>query len=193
MTWIVVTGAIGAGKSTLSNALSRLGAAVFDADACVRELYATRPELLDEVGQLLGLDSQSFERAELRAAVAARLFADSEGRARVEGLIHPLVWAAWQEFRAAHPQEMLVYDVPVYRSKRVGEPDLVVLVTAPAAVRRERLRARGWTDSEIEQRMLVQEQTLPEASEVDIEFENSGGLAALESFAAKVMREVASR
>src|SRR4051794_28136146 len=88
---------MGAGKSTALGALERLGAAVLSSDAVVHELYTDDRRLRDAVVERWGAEVAPRGVVD-RSAVAARVFADAEERAWLEGMLWPLVGArvaAW--------------------------------------------------------------------------------------------------
>ena len=92
MTYLVgLTGGIGCGKSTVGARFAELGSGVVDADAVSHAL--TRREapgwfaIRAEFGEgFFGPDAE-LDRARLRQAV----FADPAAKARLEGVLHPLI------------------------------------------------------------------------------------------------------
>ena len=141
-----LTGSIASGKSTAATVFAEMGAAVFDADRAVHALYA---------GEAASRIETSFPGVTKdgvvdRAALGARVAGDEAALAALEAIVHPLVRAAENAFRAGAPADgrrVIVLDIPLLLEtggeKRV---DAVVVVTAPEAILRERaLRRPGMT------------------------------------------------
>ena len=140
-----LTGSIGMGKSTAAKAFGRLRVPVFDADATVHRLQgkggaAVRP--IEAAFPGTTRDGR-VDRAALRAVVLA----DPAARKRLEGIVWPLVRKAEHSFLAAARRRgarIAVLDIPLLLEtggeRRVDE---VIVVSAPAAVQRARVLARG--------------------------------------------------
>ncbi|MDR2505316.1 MAG: dephospho-CoA kinase [Oscillospiraceae bacterium] len=91
-----LTGGIASGKSNVSNVLRGLGAEIIDADAISRALTADGGRALPMIREAFGdsvFDNGSLNRRKLGGIV----FADTEARRRLEGIIHPLVCSAIEE------------------------------------------------------------------------------------------------
>src|SRR5690606_34341118 len=80
------------------------------------------------------------DRARLRAAV----FDDPAALARLEGIVHPAVRAARQDFLREHGgAKLVVFDIPLLFEKGGAEEvDEIAVVSAPPAVQRTRVLAR---------------------------------------------------
>ncbi len=142
-----LTGGMGAGKSTALAELERLGAAVLSTDAVVHELYGDE-RLRDAVVERWGEDVAPSGTVD-RTAVAARVFADAEDRAWLEGVLWPLVGervGQWlTEVRARRPApRAAVVEVPLlFEAGMEGVYDATMAVIADEQVRRERAASRG--------------------------------------------------
>jgi dephospho-CoA kinase len=142
-----LTGGMGAGKSTALAQLEHLGAAVLSTDAVVHELYAGE-RLRDAVLARWGEEVAPGGMVD-RSAVAARVFADADDRAWLEGLLWPMVGervAAWlAEVRARRPApRAAVVEVPLlFEAEMQDAYDATIAVIADELVRRERAASRG--------------------------------------------------
>lgn len=147
-----LTGGIGMGKTTAAAAFRRAGIPVFDADAAVHRLQAqggraVRPIAAAFPGTVI---AGAVDRARLRAIALP----DPAAMTRLERILHPMVRQAERAFltrarRAA--ARIAVLDIPLLletgSQRRVGH---VVVVSAPAAIQRVRVRARRrMTDAQI--------------------------------------------
>ncbi len=110
---IGLTGGIASGKSTLAKALAQAGTPVIDADQISRELTAPGGLALPHLRQAFG--EGVFENGHLnRQALGALVFSDEDARARLNGLLHPLIWQEMKERLAQlNQQPAVVLDVPL--------------------------------------------------------------------------------
>jgi dephospho-CoA kinase len=149
---IGLTGGIGMGKSTATANFRRLKVPVFDADAAVHALQAKGGRAVAPIGAAFPgsvrdarVDREVLRRAVLGKPAALRV---------LEGIIHPLVRDAERQFVAQarrRGDRLVVLDVPLlFEGGGAARCDLVVVVTAPAAVQRWRvLRRPGMTEERL--------------------------------------------
>lgn len=149
---IGLTGGIGMGKSTAANTFKRLRVPVFDADAAVHALQARGGRAVGPIAAAFPgtVESGRVDREALRQAVLGK----PEAMRRLERIVHPLVRAAERRFLAAarrRAERLVVLDIPLlFETRGEGRCDLVVVVTAPAAVQRWRvLRRPGMTEDRL--------------------------------------------
>ncbi len=147
MTFLLgLTGSIGMGKSATAGIFRKLGVPVHDADAAVHRLYRGRAAPLIEKAFPGTVTEGVVDRAKLGAAVL-----NDPGRMReLEAIVHPLVREEKQSFlkRVSALAPVAVLDIPLLLETG-GEAgcDATLVVTAPAAVQRERVLARpGMTE-----------------------------------------------
>ena len=152
-----LTGSIGMGKSTVAAMFEDEGIAVFDADAEVHRLQATGGALLPAIEA--AFPGTTGARGVDRRALAARVLGDKEQLERLETIIHPAVAKARMAFIDEHRQDdMVVFDIPLLFEKGGSETvDVIIVVSAPAAVQRERVLARpGMSEVRFEQILGLQ-------------------------------------
>ena len=89
-------GGIGAGKSMIAGLLAAQGAGVVDADAIAHECLGD-PEIRDALVAAFGADICDDAGAIDRPALAAKAFADDDGTAQLNAIVHPAVSAGMQE------------------------------------------------------------------------------------------------
>lgn len=138
------------GKSTAAAALRRGRIPVFDSDAAVHALQAPNGAALAAIATAFpgtvtrdGSGRAVLDRSRLRHAA----FGDSVALATLEAIMHPLVRRMEHAFLATwrrRGKRLVALDVPLlFESRGTAGIDLVVVVSAPAAVQRARARARG--------------------------------------------------
>ena len=153
-----LTGSIGMGKSTTAAMFRDAGVPVHDADATVHALYRGAAAPLIEAAFPGTTGANGVDRAKLRDAVVG----DPDAMRRLEGIVHPLVRAENDRFRRevrAEGHPLAVLDIPLlFETGGDARCEAVVVVSAPAAVQRERVLARG-TMSEREFEAVLARQT----------------------------------
>ncbi len=144
---LCLTGSLGMGKSTAAKFFAEAGVPVHDADAVVHALYD---------GEAAPLIEQAFPGATAngkvdRTKLAALVLNDKAALARLEGIVHPLVFASRERFLAdaqARGASVVVLDVPLlFETGAERRCDAVVVVSAPSEVQRRRAFERpGMTE-----------------------------------------------
>jgi len=159
---VALTGGIGTGKSLVANYFFTLGAEVLDADQLARMAIERGSAGFDEVVSAFGdviLKDGDIDRRKLGDVV----FSDPQKRKVLEGIIHPKVQQALAQARNKLTNgQILIYEIPLLVETQAAKKfDLVITVEAPFPLRIERLKARGLSQSEIENR--IASQATPEA------------------------------
>ncbi|MBQ3108314.1 MAG: dephospho-CoA kinase, partial [Clostridia bacterium] len=147
MKLVGLTGTIGAGKSTVSAYLAKLGARIVDADLLSRR--AAEPGSLgaERIRAAFG-DSVFFEDGTLdRKKVASIVFADDTAREKLNGALHPVIFSMMETeietLREEDPDGMIVLDVPLlFESGWDERVEETLVVTAQEEVCLARVIAR---------------------------------------------------
>ena len=154
-----LTGSIGMGKSTVAKMFSDKGIPVFDADRAVHALQAPGGLAIPTIDAAFPgtVKDGVLDRQVLRNVV----FEDAEKRKILQDIIHPMVAAERKTFlydseRAHEP--FVVMDVPLlFESGGDKSCDLVVVVSAPAHVQRQRVLSRPGMDAPTFEKILAQQ------------------------------------
>ena len=190
-----LTGGIGTGKSAVSNILRRMGATVIDADEATRAVQARGSEGLRQLVEAFGPDILTPDGDLDRARLADLAFADPDARARLNGIVHPLVrqWMAERQQEAVERGDpVVVLDIPLlFEARGAGAFETVLLVYAPESAQLDRLvRLRGMTEEQARARIAAQlpiEEKRRLATHV---IENTGSLDDLERAVGRVWAEL---
>lgn len=187
-----LTGGIGSGKSTALAAFAACGAATLSSDDVVHALYA-QDDVRDAVRERFGAGVVDPNGAIDRGALGARAFADPDGIPFLQGLLFPRIQRArdaWiRDRRAEERWPLLVVEVPLLFEAGLGASfDAVLVVTAPADVRRARVTARGQDFGERADRQWTEERKVQAADDA---FVNDGGPAQLDAWVRRVFAEYA--
>jgi dephospho-CoA kinase len=185
---VALTGNIASGKSSVARVWESLGAVVVDADRLAREALAPGSPGLRQVVAEWGTGVLAPDGSLDRAAMREIVFRDPAARARLEAIVHPEVARVRDRAFAeaeARGEPLVVADIPLlFEVGGEGGFDVVVLVDAPEAVRRERLvRDRG-LEPDAAQRMIdAQMPAATKRARADLVIDNHHAREALESAA----------
>lgn len=181
---IGVTGAIGAGKSSVLQAFALRGCACLSADAVVHTLYH-QSRVRDAVVAQFGAEVLDETGEVDRVSLARLAFADADALAWLEQYLHPLVeehmrtWLAEAQLRDPAPP-LVVYESPLlFEAGLERRFDRTLVVTADDAVRRSRISGRGGLERLVE-REARQWTVAQRLAAADDAIDNSGTLAELQ-------------
>ncbi|MCU0624103.1 MAG: dephospho-CoA kinase [Gemmatimonadaceae bacterium] len=183
---VALTGNIAAGKSVVARRLAALGATIIDADVLAREAVAPGTPALAAIVARFGADMLAPDGTLDRARLRRHVFADPVARTALNAIVHPEVIrrrdAALAAARA-RGDRVVVFDIPLlFETGRDGEFQTVLLVDAPAAVRRDRLvRDRGLSPAEAEAMIAAQGPSGPKRARATLVFDNVGTVTDLEA------------
>ncbi|MCX6373410.1 MAG: dephospho-CoA kinase [Actinobacteria bacterium] len=188
-----LTGGIGSGKSTALAYLHECGAAVVSSDHIVHAIY-DRPAIIAAIQARYGQKVMTGANVN-RQALGSLVFRDQAELQWLEQLLHPHVHAAVDEWAAAQDKSrprpaLIVAEVPLlFETGMDTSFDFVMLITAPAEIRRRRLSAK-LTDEEFERRLALQ---MPEDEKVarsHFVFHNTGERKALREFVGQTVARI---
>ena len=145
-----LTGSIAMGKSTVSAMFAELGVPTFDADDAVRDFYAGEGAATIEAAFPGVVVSGQVDRERL----GARVLGDAGALQRLEGLVHPAVAEARSRFlegASAAGKRIVLVDVPLlFETGGEANVDLVIVVSAPESIQRDRVLGRaGMTEAKL--------------------------------------------
>lgn len=191
---VALTGNAAAGKSTVARWFQEWGATLIDADQLVREVERPGSPTLAEIARRFGpevlLPDGSLDRARLRRLILE----DPARRAALNAIVHPAVQARRAELVREAQQRgdpVVIHDIPLlFEALDPDGFDLVVLVDAPDAARRARLRERGLSDDEVDQLFEAQLPAAGKRPRSDIVLDNLGSLDDLKAAAWNAWRTI---
>jgi dephospho-CoA kinase len=195
---IGLTGNIAAGKSTVVGFLRRWGATIIDADELVREAEAPGSKVLAAIVGRFGGDVLASDGSLDRAALRTKVMGDDAALAALNAIVHPAVQRLREELQRealARGDALVVNDIPLlFEALDPAQFDVVVLVDAPDALRRTRLRAmRGLSNEDVDRMIAAQMPAAKKRERSQFVIENAGTLAELEARVRTVFRELRRR
>jgi len=163
---IALTGGIGAGKSTVAQFFSELGASVVDADHLARIAIERGSEGFDEVVARFG--EKILANGDInRKTLAEIVFSDPDAKRDLEAIIHPRVQKLFtQAVLDNEPVAHLIYEIPLLvETDAASKFDFIVTVESDEDLRIERLLTRGMFITDIKARLASQ---APSQARIDI-------------------------
>lgn len=175
MKTLALTGSIGMGKSTVAAMFAEAGIPVFDADATVRALQGPGGRLVPMIEARF--PGTTRDGAVDRDALSTAVLHDPDELAALEAIVHPAVHHERTRFIMDHGDApALLFDIPLL-FETGGEVafDHVIVVSAPAAMQRERvLRRPGMTEAKLERILSRQMPDAEKRQRADFVVDTSG-------------------
>ena len=176
-----VTGGIGSGKTTVCGFLEEQGARVFYADTEAKRLMREDPDVQAAIVDAFGEAAYDEEGALDRAYLADRVFGDAEQLDRLNAIVHPHVFKAFEAAKARAADEevsLLVHEAALlFEAGGDEHVDTTAAVVASDADRIDWVTARDdVTPDQVRARMqhqLPQDELRERADHV---IENNGSL-----------------
>lgn len=189
-----ITGSIATGKSTLLDALKKLGVPVFSADAAVAELYAGAARAPVEALFPGVTQNGVIDRQEL----ARRLAADPSGFKRLEAVVHPLVRdsiARFLDTAEAEGHALAAVEVPLlFESGHDYGFDGIAVTHVDEAIQRQRILARpGMTVEKMESLLARQMPQAEKKKRANWLFDTAHTQAQIEAQLAALVADIAQK
>src|SRR5437016_5045360 len=193
-----VTGNIASGKSTVVELFKRWGATVIDADSLARDAQAPGNAVLAAIARRFGADVLGQDGTLDRAALRAKVMGDDAALAALNAIVHPAVQARRLELQQQARERgdaIVVNDIPLlFEVLDPAQFDVIVLVDAPVALRRTRLRAlRGLANAEADRMIAAQMPAERKRGRSHYVIDNDGTVEELEADARRLYDALAAR
>jgi dephospho-CoA kinase len=177
---VALTGGIGTGKTYCLGRFAALGAPTFDADGLARQAVAPGTGGFERLVARFGTAVLNPDGSLDRNALGTLVFADADARRALEGIIHPVVYAAIERWfdglrRAGHAT-VAVADIPLlFETGRAQDFDAVVVASCPVELQRQRIIERnGLSPEEADRRIASQLPITEKVRRADYVIDTSG-------------------
>lgn len=189
-----LTGSIGMGKSTAAKMFADFGVPVHDSDEAVHRLYRGKAAPRIEAA----FPGTTADGVVDRAKLAERVLRDPEAMKRLEAIVHPLVRAdatAYLKPYHAAGAPLAVVDIPLlYETDGRDRVDLVLVVTAPYEVQRERVLSRpGMTEEKFEAILAKQVPDADKRNMADFVIDTSKGMEPTRAAIADIIEKLTGK
>jgi len=152
---IGITGNIGSGKTTASKIFEILGIPVFYADDAAKKVMVSDQQLITEIKAAFGNVSYFEDGTLNRKHIAAIVFNNDEHLARLNAIVHPATFRAFDAWvkTISNVPYVLKEAALLFESDSYKMCDYNIMVQAPLETRIERVMKRdGLSREEIEKR-----------------------------------------
>lgn len=194
-TVIGLTGQTGAGKSTASKVMQKMGCSIIDADKVSREVIKPGAKCMKMLTNAFGCDIIKDNNSLNRALLAQRAFSSKENTRLLNSITHPFIIERVNEYIKmfeANGARFIVFDAPqLFESGADKLCDVIISVTAPKEVRLKRITERdNLSQEEAQQRMNAQlsEEFFKENS--DFVLDGNCGLESLETLVSDILQNI---
>lgn len=195
---IGLTGGIASGKTTVRRVFEESGIPMLDADGLTHRFLGPGGDLVEEIARHFGPGVLGPGGGIDRKALGARVFADSEERQWLNGVVHPRIRQQIAAFLNQREQEGRrvagVEAALMVETGSVADYDRVVVVVCRPEQQLERLAARpGMSQEEARLRLAAQMDPLEKARRADDLVDASGTLEETRAAAERLAEALLSR
>ena len=180
---IGLTGNFGMGKSTVLQLFNKLGAFTFNADTFVHNILEN-PRIIKRISKVLGREILTGSAKNIsinKKRMADIIFTDPYKRQAVESIIHPEVLKLFKltaaDLQRREPTAIIIFEVPLLFEAgyaRHFDKTIVVYCTRETAI--TRLTRKGFSRSEIRNRMRTQMPVSEKRKHADYLIDNNNGI-----------------
>lgn len=158
---IAITGGIGSGKSYVCRILEKQGIRVYDCDAEAKRLMRTDAELQAGLKKLVGKEVYSADGILQKPVLVQFILSSEANKQAVNDVVHPAVARDFEQSNCEWMESAILFDSGFNRRTHF---DKVVCVSAPVAVRLQRImqrdhisqeKAQQWIDAVMPQEELI--------------------------------------
>ncbi len=183
MVRVGITGGIGSGKTTVCEIFSQLNVPIYSSDEAAKNLMINDPKVKDELIEILGSEIY-FPNGTLNTKeIANQIFNNLEKKLALERVVHTSVFSDSEQWFKNKTAEKFIYAIYesalLFESRMNNLLDKVIVVTAPEALRIERVVARSngtLTEKEVQQRIKNQKSDSEKIKLADFVIHNDNSL-----------------
>lgn len=153
-----ITGGIGSGKTIICKLLELQNVPVFYADQQAKAVLQSDSQVIEQIKAQFGTDIYAKDGMLNRSRLASIVFNDEEHLKKLNSLVHPAVFQAFDKWLALQQAPYVVKEAALlFESGSYQNCDLTVLVKSPRALRISRIIKRdAITEAEVLKRMNKQ-------------------------------------
>ena len=182
---VVLTGGIATGKSTVAKIFFTFGFEIIDADKIAHLMLDRQYEKIVELfGEIYVTDKKVN-----RKLLGSLIFAEEEEKARLEALLHPLIFAEIEKESLLLDKKAKPYlvDIPLFFETKRYPIKKSIVVYVPQKLQLQRLMARDDSTQEMAQQRIDSQMDIEKKREkATYLIDNQGDLNALQELCAKV-------
>jgi dephospho-CoA kinase len=158
---VALTGGIATGKSHVLQEFRKRGVPCLDADELAHGVTTNGTEATAQIAERFGREVLDGSGAIDRHKLGAIVFADASARRDLEAIVHPAVYrsitAGLRAFELLEASPVAIVDIPLlYETGRASDFNRVIVTVCPREMQVERLKQRGLSAVQAEQRLAAQ-------------------------------------
>jgi dephospho-CoA kinase len=189
---VALTGGIATGKSHVLNEFRKRGVPCLDADELAHGVTTAGTEATAQIAGRFGADVLDSAGAVDRHKLGAIVFADSAARRALEEIVHPAVYraiaAGMRAFELLGRSPLAIVDIPLlYETGHSSDFDRVIATVCPRGLQIARLKERGLSDTEAEQRLAAQMTADEKALRADYIIQTDGTIESTNAQVAQIL------
>lgn len=176
-----LTGGFGSGKSTVAKFLQEKGVFVLSADVIAHEVFKKGHKVGQKILQAFPEAVKADGDFDLKK-IAQIIFSNPLKKEVLENLIHPYVLQHFKEELPRHREDVVVLEVPLLFETGWDQMcHFTIAISVEPSVAIERLKTRGYSQSEAKARMDSQLSNSEREKKADVVIQNNGSLESLKN------------
>ena len=196
MLTVVVTGQIGAGKSTILHIFRKKNYPICRADDIARTLLTQKSPCYKALKALFGPEFLMKTGEWNQKALAREIFQNPEKKQQMEDIIHPLVQKEFEKLLSqwkAQGASLVFYEIPlITHSINHNRFNFILFIETKEGLAVQRLVQKGFSKEDIKLRMQAQQSYTQLKKTADFIVHNEGSLSDLKEKIEKVLKYILS-
>ncbi len=188
-----LTGGIACGKSETGRILSKEGFAVLDTDLLAHDMMKAGTPVFERVVEHFGKIILRADGEMDRIKLGNLVFADSAARETLNGLVHPAVIQAAEQWKTEQHGDAAILVPLLFEAGWTEGWDAIVCVSADEENVFQWLEKRGLSEDEARKRIAAQMPLAEKEAKADFIIRNNETLDALQKETLKVIECIRSR
>jgi dephospho-CoA kinase len=146
---IGLTGGIGSGKSTITALFSHYHIPIIDADIIAHQLVEPKQPALEQIKKAFGCSIVDKDGALNRDELRETIFSDTEKKARLEAILHPLIFQKMQSDFDKQTSPYSILCIPLLiETEMTSFVDRILVVDCPVETQIARVKLRDQLSNE---------------------------------------------
>ena len=141
---IGLTGGIASGKNFVADIFAKNGAAIFDADFEVHQIYDNDKNFISKIKKLF---PQSVVDEKIDRKILGKIvFSDAKKLKIIEEIVHPIIRKKYDQFLLKSRQEkrkIVVLNIPLLLERQGYECDKIISLLIPPSLQKRRFFSRN--------------------------------------------------
>lgn len=177
-----LTGGIASGKSLIARIFHLLGVSVYIADIRAKYLIRTDQSVKKNIIDTFGLDAYKPDGSYNTNYIGDIIFNEADAMQKINNIVHPAVRADFEVWKNMQKSPYVLHEAAIlFEAGLAPQMDKIIIVTAPEAIRVERVMRRDGLERESAIKRIKSQ--MPELEKIkmsDYQIKNEGGALLVE-------------